>query len=96
MWDGGGVENETGSLSNRVRAKAKLRDLPPAQGQRRNAPLQRIKGECGVGAGPQGLSDQEQPSSSTPCSEPMPLYLISSHVTSFPDFILRVDTPAAL
>ncbi|XP_036124848.1 non-receptor tyrosine-protein kinase TNK1 isoform X2 [Molossus molossus] len=36
-------EQGRGSIDG-VRVKAKLRELPPAQGQRRNAPLQRMKG----------------------------------------------------
>ncbi|XP_014303117.1 non-receptor tyrosine-protein kinase TNK1 isoform X1 [Myotis lucifugus] len=37
-------EQRRGSADGRARAKAKLREPPPAQGQRRNMPLQRRKG----------------------------------------------------
>lgn len=52
----GGVWSMNGlTLSDRDGGKAKMRDVPSARAQRRNVPLQRMKGGCGRGPGFQGL-----------------------------------------
>lgn len=54
----------------RDRGKAKLRDLPPAGGQRRNMPLQKMKGGCGAGDLASSVSEyiQNPPILPLPCS----------------------------